>query len=192
MAEWEHHVGLHAVLSEAQRIGALGRAPIVEVIRHSLAFAAVLPPDTKACVDLGTGAGVPGLVIAIARPEVRVTLVDRRAKRTDALFRSVRALGIENRTEIICAEVDDMVADSRWQAQFDAAVSRGFGPPGSTLEAASRLVRSGGLIVISEPPTGSPSRWTSVMLERADVVSWERRDAVAMFHVEHRHAGESP
>ena len=184
-AEWEHHSGLRAVLGEAQRIGALGRAPIDDVIRHAGAFVDALPPTTTTCVDLGTGAGVPGLVLAVARPHLQVTLVDRREKRTDALHRAVRALGVESNTEIVCAEVETLVANPSWNGRFDAAVSRGFGPPVFTLTMSSVLVRSGGVVVISEPPVDLPSRWSPDLLRQAEVTSWERIGAVSLFHVEH-------
>lgn len=186
MSEWEHHSGLRAVLGEAQRVGALGRAPIDEVIRHANAFVEALPHETRTCVDIGTGAGVPGLVIAVARPDLQVTLVDRREKRTDALHRAVRTLGVESTTEIVCAEIETLVADPRWQGRFDVTVSRGFGPPAFTLTMSSRLVRSGGVVIISEPPVDLPARWSEELLREADVTSWERLGAVSMFHVEHR------
>ena len=91
------HDGLIRIFSAAQRIGALGSQPIKDMIAHACAFADALPLSVRTCVDLGSGAGVPGLVIAIARPEIQLTLVDRRSKRTDALQRSVKALGIEDR-----------------------------------------------------------------------------------------------
>jgi 16S rRNA (guanine527-N7)-methyltransferase len=186
MSEWEHHSGLRAVLGEAQRIGALGRAPIDEIIRHAGAFVDALPLDTRTCVDLGTGAGIPGLVLAVARPDLRVTLMDRREKRTDALHRAVRALGVESTTEIVCAEVETLVANPSRRGRFDAAVSRGFGPPAFTLTMSSVLVRSGGVVIISEPPVELPSRWSQELLREAEVTSWERLGAVSMFHVEHR------
>jgi 16S rRNA (guanine527-N7)-methyltransferase len=185
MSEWEHHSGLHTVLGEAQRVGALGRAPIEEVIRHALAFLQVLPPSVHTCVDLGTGAGVPGLILAVARPDLQLTLVDRREKRTDALQRAVRALGVEANTEIVCAEVETLLANPSWGGRFDAAVSRGFGPPVFTLTTSAFFVRSGGVVVISEPPVELPSRWSGELLRSAHVTTWERRGAVSMFHVEH-------
>ena len=185
MSEWEHHSGLHAVLGEAQRIGALGRAPIDEVIRHACAFVDALPLDARSCVDLGTGAGVPGLVLAVARPDLRVTLVDRREKRTDALHRAIRTLDLESTTEIVCAEVETLVSNPIWKGRFDAAVSRGFGPPAFTLTNSSVLVRTGGVVIISEPPVNIPSRWSEDLLRQAEVASWERLEMVSMFHVEH-------
>lgn len=185
MAEWEHHSGLQAVLGEAQRVGALGRAPIEEVIRHALAFVTALPRDTRTCVDLGSGAGVPGLVVAVVRPDVRVTLVDRREKRTDALLRATHRLGIHDRSEVVCADVETLVVDPAWMRRFDAAVSRGFGPPQHTLAMATKLVRHGGVVVISEPPVDVPSRWSDAVVQAAGASRRERLGAVSLFHVEH-------
>ena len=88
------HPGLRRIFGEAQKIGALGSAPLSEIIEHAATFAEALPDGVTSCVDLGSGAGVPGLVIAIIRPEIQMTLIDRRAKRTDTLQRSVLSLGI--------------------------------------------------------------------------------------------------
>ncbi len=62
---------------------------------------------------------------------------------------------------------------------FDAAVARGFGPPEVTLSAAARLVRSGGVIVISEPPSGE--RWSAALVQRLGVVREESPAGVARF-----------
>jgi 16S rRNA (guanine527-N7)-methyltransferase len=117
---------------------------------------------------------------------VHVTLVDRREKRTDALHRAVRTLGVESTTEIVCAEVETLVGNPSWKGRFDVAVSRGFGPPALTLTMSSVLVRSGGVVIISEPPVELPSRWSQELLLEAEVTSRERLGAVSMFHVEHR------
>ena len=76
-------------LGDAQRIGMLGDRSLNEVIYHSLAFVVALPENIRTVVDLGSGGGDPGLVIAAARPDIMTTLVDRRAKRTDLLTRLV-------------------------------------------------------------------------------------------------------
>jgi 16S rRNA (guanine527-N7)-methyltransferase len=154
------HSGLLAVLGEAQRIGALGAAPLESIIGHAEAFADALPESTSTCIDLGTGAGVPGLVIAVARPMMRLTLVDRRAKRTDALERAIRVLEMRDRVSV-------------------------FGPPDLTLLTAAACVRSGGVVVISEPPEDHAPRWSPDLLQQAGISHWERRGPVAVFHVEH-------
>lgn len=179
------HEGLIRVLSAAQRIGALGAQPVADIISHACAFANVLPQSVQTCVDLGSGAGVPGLVIAIARPEIRLTLVDRRSKRTDALRRAVKALDIEEQVSVVCADVESFARRADMNHAFDAACARGFGPPEFTLHWSAELVRPGGVIVISEPPLGSPDRWQGVDLPGMGVSEPNRIGPVALFHVEH-------
>jgi 16S rRNA (guanine527-N7)-methyltransferase len=185
MTEVAHHSGLHAVLGEAQRIGALGAAPLTDIIAHAEAFADALPDSISSCIDLGTGAGIPGLVIAVARPALSLTLVDRRAKRTDALTRAIHVLGVADRVSVICADMMQLARQPEVRHHFDAAVTRGFGPPDITLPVAAACVRTGGVVIISEPPTDHPIRWTPEVLRAADVQAWERRGPVAVFHVEH-------
>jgi 16S rRNA (guanine527-N7)-methyltransferase len=179
------HEGLLHVLGEAQRIGALGTQPVRDIIDHATAFVAALPASTQSCVDLGSGAGVPGLVIAIARPHLHMTLVDRRSKRTDSLERAVRILGIQDRVTVVCADVEDFSRRPGITGSFDAACARGFGPPEYTIRWSAELVRSGGVVVVSEPPAESPDRWEHRELETLGITGYERKGRVAVFHVEH-------
>ena len=78
---------LRHVLTEIQRRGAIGRVSIDEAIAHADEYVAALPDDLHGgeLVDLGSGGGLPGLVIVARRPDLRVTLVERRDKRADLL-----------------------------------------------------------------------------------------------------------
>jgi len=154
--------GLVAALEDAQRLGFLGARPVPEVISHARGFVRALTAfeSIQSILDLGSGAGVPGLVIAHDLPHVRVTLLDRRAKRTDVLERVVRRLGWQDRVSVVCEDVDHFGPP----ASFDAVVARGFGPPEFTLSSAARLVRPGHPIVISEPP--EQDRWDDALLDR--------------------------
>ncbi|MFM8994232.1 MAG: RsmG family class I SAM-dependent methyltransferase [Actinomycetota bacterium] len=177
---------LSQLLRRAQVEGALGAAPITEVIAHARGFVAALPDSVGTVLDLGTGAGVPGLVIALDRPAVRVTLVDRRAKRIDALQRAITALGWGERVTAVAADAETLADDPQWQGKADAVVARGFGPPATTLRVAARLTHPGGWVVISEPPADQPSRWEPDLLASCGVSHLERLGAVARFHVERR------
>ena len=179
------HEGLIRIFSAAQRIGALGTQPVKDMISHACAFTDALPLSVRTCVDLGSGAGVPGLVIAIARPEIQITLVDRRSKRTDTLQRAVKALGIEQQVSVVCADVESFARTVNIKRSFDAACARGFGPPEFTLKWSAELVKTGGVIVVSEPPPGSPDRWQGIDLSAVGVSEPTRIGPVAMFHVEH-------
>ena len=159
----EPSVALVDALLDAQRLGFLGSRPIPEVIEHARGFVRALRAREndrviESVLDLGSGGGVPGLIIAHDLPAVHLTLLDRRAKRTDALERLVRRLGWQDRITVACTDVTTFVPDD----PFDAVVARGFGPPEFTLTQAARLVRAGGPIVISEPP--GVDRWDDQLL----------------------------
>lgn len=165
------HEQLVAVLTASQQLGFLGARPITEVIVHAQAFVSALDgisaegTEPPTVIDLGSGGGVPGLVIAHDRPDLQVTLLDRRSKRTDFLERMVRRLGWSDRVTVVCADAHDLV--QRSSGHYAAAVARGFGPPEVTLGMGAALVRNGGRIVISEPPGGD--RWDPGLLERVGV-----------------------
>jgi 16S rRNA (guanine527-N7)-methyltransferase len=159
----EPSAALVDALLDAQRLGFLGSRPIPEVIEHARGFVRALRTSEHdrvidSVLDLGSGGGVPGLIIAHDLPAVRLTLLDRRAKRTDALQRVVRRLGWQDRITVACADVAIFAPDE----PFDAVVARGFGPPEFTLTQAVRFVREGGPIVISEPP--GVDRWDDRLL----------------------------
>jgi len=111
--------------------------------------------------------------------------VDRRSKRTDALQRAIKALGIEDRVTVVCADVESFARTTNTRHSFDAACARGFGPPEFTLKWSAELVKTGGVIVVSEPPFGSPDRWQGIDLPAIGVSEPVRVGPVAMFHVEH-------
>lgn len=149
---------LRDALLASQRLGMLGRRSIDEVIAHADAFVDALATTSGRIVDLGSGGGVPGLVIAVARPDLQVELLDRRAARTDHLLRLVRRLGLDGRVTVTCADATRL--DVR--TDVDAVVARGFGPPAVVATTAARFLRDGGLLVVSEPPLGGDDRWSDV------------------------------
>ncbi len=165
------------VLLEAQRLGFLGDRPIDDVIEHSRSFVRALLDVRGTVIDLGAGGGVPGLVVAADRPDLRLTLLDRRQKRTDFLERVTRRLGWADRVTVVAADVD------RWllgvNKPFDAAIARGFGPAHDTLRTGAALVGPGGRIVISEPPVAD--RWPSALLAEVGVHRLPSEQAVACF-----------
>ncbi len=159
-------------LGDAQRIGMLGDRSLNEVIDHSLAFVAALPEDIRTVVDLGSGGGDPGLVIAAARPEIMTTLVDRRAKRTDLLTRLVGRLRFQLHVEVV--EIDVALLPQRFTGRtWDAVTSRGFGSPAYTAQHAAPLLATGGLLIVSEPPESDGARWRDPEVE-ATGLKWQK------------------
>ena len=174
---------LERILREAQRIGALSNAPVAEIIKHAKWFAKAIPPTALTGIDLGSGAGVPGLIVALFCPQLNLQLVDRRVGRTDVLIRAVHALNLTDRVTVRCCEISDMTKDSTWAKHFDVAMSRGLGPSIQTLNLSRDLVKPGGVIIISEPPPDSDSRWDEQQVRALGLEGPSRIGAVAMFHV---------
>jgi 16S rRNA (guanine527-N7)-methyltransferase len=149
----------------SQRFGFLGARPVEEAAEHAMGFAAALGelPSGARLIDLGSGGGLPGLVLADAYPDCSIVLVDRRQKRTDFLARAASRLGHGN-VDVRCADAARVAAsvEQGHEQPFDAVTARGFGPPEVTLRLARRLVADGGRIVISEPPEGE--RWDPELL----------------------------
>ncbi|MDW3215377.1 MAG: RsmG family class I SAM-dependent methyltransferase [Ilumatobacteraceae bacterium] len=152
-------------LRDAQRFGFFGGRPVEQAAEHALGFVDALGPLDAGCrlVDLGSGGGLPGLVLADAYPEIRITLVDRREKRTDFLRRAVLRLDFTH-VDVVAADVDVLIGevDDGIRHRFDVVTARGFGPPSTTLTVACDLLAPAGRVVISEPPAGD--RWDAELL----------------------------
>jgi 16S rRNA (guanine527-N7)-methyltransferase len=115
----------------------------------SLLFLRVLPQDVASLVDVGSGAGFPGIPIKIVRPNLHVHLVESRARRGSFLSAVIRECGLQQISVFVGRA--EGVPSSMLRA-FEAAVARCAGDPAALRPIASRLVRSGGLIVFSGPP----------------------------------------
>jgi 16S rRNA (guanine527-N7)-methyltransferase len=149
-------------LGDAQGIGLLGDRPIPEVIAHAGAFVDALTEVTGQIIDLGSGGGVPGLVIADARADLEIVLLDRRQKRTDFLERIVRRLGWTDRVHVVHGDAGVLGQHPDHRGRYDAAVSRGFGPPEVTVRWSTPFVRVGGRVILTDPPASQGDRWSGI------------------------------
>jgi 16S rRNA (guanine527-N7)-methyltransferase len=152
---------LLAVLGDAARLGFVGDDPRAAV-RHADGFRAMAGIEAGGRVlDLGSGGGLPGLVLAVGLEAAEVTLLDAREGRTDFLRRAVRKLGLGDRVEIVTGEAQVVAHRVDRRGRYDAVVSRSFGSPAVTAECAAGFLRVGGRLVVSEPPGdgGAADRW---------------------------------
>ena len=112
--------------------------------RHILnsAVLAEAVPDSATVCDIGTGAGLPGLVIAIARPDLRVTLVEPLLRRTTFLDEVVTELGLEHVT-VVRGRAEDL----HGRSTFDVVTSRAVAPLERLLGWSMPLVAPTGALV---------------------------------------------
>ena len=128
-------------------------------------MAAVLGPPTGPFLDLGTGAGVPGLVLAFAWPTSTGALLDSRGRRMEFLAETLETLGLADRFRPIAARAEDAARDPELRGRFGLVVARGFGAPAVTAECAVAFLAPGGHLAVSEPPDSAPeTRWPEAAL----------------------------
>lgn len=146
---------LYEVLEEARAIGLLGPGPVEPHVEHAVAFLDLLDEGAgrrSPIVDLGSGGGVPGIVLATLLPDAGFLLVDSMVRRTRFLADAVRRLELDSRVEVMTARAEDVGRDGEHRARHDVVVARSFGAPPVLAECAAPMLRRGGSIVVSEPP----------------------------------------
>ena len=116
------------------------RDPRQMVIQHLLDSLAIIPHiNGERWLDVGSGAGLPGMVIAVIRPDWRVTLLDSNSKKTGFLQQVVIELGLSN-VQIQCSRVEEFYA----QDKYDGIVSRAFTELGDFLRITRHLIADHG------------------------------------------------
>lgn len=110
------------------------------VSHHLLDSLAAVPYfHGEAVLDVGSGGGLPGIPLAIARPEVRVTLIDSIAKKTAFLLQVKAELGLKD-LQVITGRVEDF----RPEAGFDVVTSRAFSDLREFVALTRHLLNPGG------------------------------------------------
>jgi 16S rRNA (guanine527-N7)-methyltransferase len=155
---------LLAVLDEAKQRGLLGGSP-QEHLRHSVGFADVVERrcgrtgDASTLVDLGSGGGVPGLVLAARFPARHVVLVDSALRRCRFLEWACGQLGLRERVQVEHGRAENL-ARGPLRETCGVLTARSFGPPGVTAECARGFLSPSGFAVISDPPSeDGDDRW---------------------------------
>jgi 16S rRNA (guanine527-N7)-methyltransferase len=99
--------------------------------------------NARRLADLGSGAGFPGLALAVALPDAEVSLIESQRRKCEFLERLLAAAGIEN-ARVVCARAEE------WGAGLganDAVLARALAPQAVVLEYAAPLLRTGGSLI---------------------------------------------
>ena len=139
--------------------------------RHLLnsAFVAELLPDRGELVDIGSGAGLPGVVLALLRPSFRVILLESMLRRCVFLEECVARLGLEN-VQVVRARAEDMAGVIR----ADVVIARAVAPLDRLAGWAAGLLRPGGeILAIKGQSAAEELAAAKPVLSRLDVRSAE-------------------
>lgn len=106
-------------------------------------------PAAGTLLDVGSGAGIPGIALALVAPQRRVALVESSAARAGLLRSAAATLGAEN-IDVVASRAEDLaheIAAGR-AVPADAAISRAFLPPDEWIDLARSLVRPDGVVAV--------------------------------------------
>ena len=166
-------------LERSRALGFLGPGPVEQHIDHAAAFLDALEPVQGLVIDLGSGGGVPGLIVAVARPDLHLVLLDAMAKRCRFLEEAVAALDLS--AEVVEGRAETL-GRGRLRGAAAAVLARSFGPPAATAECAAPLLVVDGRLIVSEPPQG-PRRWPTEGLEPLGLAPAERVESASTVQV---------
>jgi 16S rRNA (guanine527-N7)-methyltransferase len=120
-------------------------------------------------MDLGTGGGLPGLVLARAYPSVRWTLVDARRKKIRQVARFADVLGLDN-VVAVHARAEDLAAQRVHREAFDGVISRAAGTLTATAALARPFVATGQVVAVRGPRAAEDAVSAQHNLERIGLV----------------------
>jgi len=172
---------LVSILSEAQEAGFLGPGPLERQFRHARGFAVVARrlsapgasgPAPKVA-DLGSGGGLPALVVASQWPEATMDLIEANGRRATFLRVAVDRLGLSGRVRVQEERAETCGREEMMRGAFDGVTARSFGRPGVVAECAAPLLKPGGWLLVSEPPsdqTPREPRWPEQALQQLGLV----------------------
>jgi len=145
-----------AVLTEAQRRSLIGASPLSGQIEHSEGFLRVLRLEAVdgPVLELGSGGGLPGLIVAVEDEELSLVLLDSTRRSTEFLRWAVAELELSSRIQVLTGRAEQLGRDGEYRGRFAAVLARSFGPPAVTAECAAPFLRVGGRLIVSEPPVG--------------------------------------
>ena len=148
IARWSAHINLTALRESADIV----RAGFLD----SLACLPLVPLEARRALDIGSGAGFPGLPLKIARPEISFTLVEASRKKATFLQHVVRQLGVAG-VRVVQCRAEWLAADPEEVGAYDLTLARAVASPLDQGRLVRPFLRPGGLF-LAQVGSGSFSR----------------------------------
>jgi 16S rRNA (guanine527-N7)-methyltransferase len=132
-------------IRDIERVESLLVAGSLEVVRY-------IPMRARSLIDVGSGGGVPGMIVAIARPDLKVHLLDATAKKVKFLSDTASVLGLSNVT-VTHGRAEDLAHDSIYRERFDVGTARAVARLATLVELVLPFVAPGGVSLFPKGPT---------------------------------------
>ena len=144
LAEWSRRINLTAIKKETDI-----------VCRHFLDSLSAdrFLEDGKRLLDIGSGAGFPGIPLKIVRPSLEVVLIDGVGKKVAFMKNVIRRLGLSG-IEAVHGRIEEKGLIERYGGTFDVVLSRAFAELGDYLTLAAPYVKAGGWVIAVKGPRG--------------------------------------
>ena len=155
---FQQYLDLFLRWNRTYRMSALDSAEgvVQDLFIDALLFLSLLPPRPITLVDIGAGAGVPGLPLRLADPAIAVTLIEARRKRVSFLLAVRRELELvdvtvkEGRAEVLIEQEPELAE------RFDVVVARAVASAATLMPLARRYLKRGGVFIATGPPSSRP------------------------------------
>lgn len=174
LKKWNRKISLTAIRDD--------REIVIKHFLDSFSFLSGIPPEAgMKLLDMGSGAGFPGLPIKIARPELLITLVESVKKKASFLRHVVRLLGLSG------VEVQDVRTDELPNSAltaYDVVTARAFADMAAAIKQGAPFLKPGGVLVLSRGPE---EKVTDEAMEKAGM-ALDSRKTLTLPYSEHERA----
>ncbi len=152
LVTWNQRLNLTAIVAydEVQTKHFLDSLVSLPLLAEELG--ATLPLPSLRMLDVGTGAGFPGIPLKIVSPAVKMTLMDGTQKKIAFLEQMIRTLALPS-TTLVHGRAEELGRTSEHRAQYDIVTARAVAPLSTLAEYLLPLVRLGGLAVVYKGPS---------------------------------------
>jgi len=142
LVDWNRRVNLTRITSyEGVQL-----KHFLDSLAVSTAWPALKPDANLRVIDIGTGAGLPGLALKIMFPDIKLTLLEATAKKTAFLSHLITKLRLEN-VQVVAGRAEESARRAEYRERFDTALARGVAPLATLVELTLPFCHSGGELI---------------------------------------------